>query len=75
MNKRKFFLKLDEILLIHSDIIQANNGSEGFRDANALESLLRATKFRLFYANYGRKNNTKFGWHFSKHDWHLHCLS
>ncbi|MGI8469063.1 MAG: type II toxin-antitoxin system death-on-curing family toxin [Pyrinomonadaceae bacterium] len=44
-----FFPTLDEILLIHAEIIKETGGSEGLRDAGALESALKAAENRLFY--------------------------
>ena len=44
-----FFPDLDEILLIHAEIIKETGGSEGLRDAGALESALKAAENRLFY--------------------------
>ena len=44
-----FFPSVDEILLIHGEIIKETGGSEGLRDAGALESALKAAENRLFY--------------------------
>lgn len=44
-----FFPNLDEILLIHSEIIKETGGSDGLRDRGALESALKAAENRLFY--------------------------
>lgn len=44
-----FFPNLDEILLIHSEIIRQTGGSDGLRDKGALESALKAAENRLFY--------------------------
>lgn len=47
--KELFFPVIDEILLIHAEIIQETGGSDGLRDAGALESALKAAENRLFY--------------------------
>lgn len=44
-----FFPNLDEILLIHAEIIKETGGSNGLRDVGALESALKAAENRLFY--------------------------
>jgi death on curing protein len=44
-----FFPDMEEVLLIHAEIIRETGGSEGLRDAGALESALKAAENRLFY--------------------------
>ena len=44
-----FFPSPDEILLVHGEIIKETGGSEGLRDAGALESALKAAENRMFY--------------------------
>lgn len=44
-----FFPAYEEVLLIHSEIIRETGGSDGLRDAGALESALQAAENRLFY--------------------------
>jgi death-on-curing protein len=44
-----FFPSREEVLLIHTEIINETGGSHGLRDAGALESALKATENRLFY--------------------------
>jgi death on curing protein len=44
-----FFPAYEEVLLIHGEIIRETGGSEGLRDAGALESALNAAENRLFY--------------------------
>jgi death-on-curing protein len=44
-----FFPTEEEVLLIHSEIIDETGGSAGLRDAGALESALKAAENRLFY--------------------------
>ena len=39
-----FFPTLDEILLIHAEIIKETGSGEGLRDAGALESALKAAE-------------------------------
>ncbi|HLM01694.1 MAG TPA: type II toxin-antitoxin system death-on-curing family toxin [Pyrinomonadaceae bacterium] len=44
-----FFPSQEEVLLIHTEIINETGGSRGLRDAGALESALKAAENRLFY--------------------------
>lgn len=44
-----FFPSFDEVLLIHTEIIKETGGSDGLRDAGALESALKSAENRLFY--------------------------
>ena len=44
-----FFPEFDDILLIHAEIIKETGGSEGLRDANGLDSALKAAKNRFNY--------------------------
>lgn len=44
-----FFPNIEEVLLIHSEIIKETGGSDGLRDIGALESALKAAENRLFY--------------------------
>lgn len=44
-----FFPNQEEVTLIYSEIIKETGGSDGLRDAGALESALKAAENRLFY--------------------------
>lgn len=44
-----FFPNLDEILLVHAEIIKETGGAAGLRDVGALESALKAAENRLAY--------------------------
>ncbi len=44
-----FFPEFDDILLVHAEIIRETSGSEGLRDANGLDSALKAAKNRFNY--------------------------
>ncbi len=44
-----FFPEFDDILLVHAEIIRETGGSEGLRDANGLDSALKAAKNRFNY--------------------------
>ncbi len=44
-----FFPEFDDILLVHAEIIKETGGSESLRDANGLDSALKAAKNRFNY--------------------------
>lgn len=44
-----FFPDLDDVLIIHAEIIKATGGSDGLRDAGGSESALKAAKNRFSY--------------------------
>ena len=59
-----FFPDFDEVLLIHGEIIKSTGGSEGLRDAGALESALNAAANRF---NYETQNIAKLAATFAYH--------